>query len=114
MIQLQYIVLRTNQLHAQATFYTQLGLQLEYRQHGNGALHYASKSNPFFQIHPLLPNMQVDKSTRLGFFVSNLDELVKQLVIKGRTIVQGPKHLPWGYSAIVEDLDGRQVELTQR
>jgi lactoylglutathione lyase len=49
----------------------------------------------------------------LGFVVENLDKLIQILKVKGIKIISDPTKTEWGYSAVVEDIDGRKIELTE-
>ncbi len=109
------IVIKTNQLQAQADFYTRLGFRFDYHQHGNGPFHYASTgSGPVLEIYPLPKGINTpDATTRLGFTVNNLDQLITSLQAAGAVIVSPPQTTAWGYAAVVQDLDGRKIELTE-
>lgn len=115
MIHCTLIVIRTNQLHEQAQFYTALGFNFEYHQHGNGPMHYASKdSTPTLEIYPLLKSQTIpDASTRLGFSVENPDIIVQSILSLGGNLVSPGANTPWGYTAVITDLDGRKIELVQ-
>ncbi|SEK75988.1 Glyoxalase/Bleomycin resistance protein/Dioxygenase superfamily protein [Chitinophaga rupis] len=109
------IVIKTDQLQEQAAFYTKLGFTFDYHKHGNGPYHYASTGRePVLEIYPLPKGVATpDSTTRLGFVVEQLDILVKELREQGITIVAAPATTEWGYTAIVQDLDGRKIELTE-
>ncbi len=62
------------------------------------------------EIYPLPDDGTVDTSTRLGFSVSVLTEVVQGL----EGIVKQPTQTAWGFQAVAKDPDGRSVELTQR
>jgi predicted lactoylglutathione lyase len=115
MIQCNLIVIRTNKLHEQAQFYTALGFEFEYHQHGNGPMHYASKgTQPTLEIYPLLKSqIKPDVSTRLGFLVENPDIIVQSVLSLGGNLVTQGADTPWGYTAVIADLDGRKIELVQ-
>jgi len=110
------IVIKTNQLQEQAAFYAKLGFMLDYHKHGNGPYHYASPgSQPVLEIYPLPKGVTTpDSTTRLGFVVEQLDTLIKELEAQGITIVAAPSKTEWGYTAIVQDLDGRKIELAEK
>ncbi len=112
---LNLIVIRSSQIHQLAEFYQSLGLSFDYHQHGKGALHYAAQIGELtFEIYPLLKNQtRADSSLRLGFQVENLDKLIQILQDKNITITQLPKQQPWGYAAVIKDLDGRKIELVE-
>ena len=110
---LHLIVIKTNQPAAQAAFYTRLGFQFDYHRHGNGPFHYASKnSNMVLEIYPLPKAITTaDNTTRLGFMVDDLDSLMKALPTEN--IITAASQTEWGYAALVQDLDGRKIELQQ-
>ncbi|MEM1325270.1 MAG: VOC family protein [Bacteroidota bacterium] len=112
-MQINLLVIRSNQPEKLSKFYEQLGMQFDYHRHGKGAWHYSTEvKGTVFEIYPLLKNQEVaDSSTRLGFTVQSLDELIEQLRNQGVEIVREPKESEWGYFAIVKDLDGRKIEL---
>jgi catechol 2,3-dioxygenase-like lactoylglutathione lyase family enzyme len=109
------IVIKTDKIQAQFEFYSALGLEFEYHKHGNGPHHYASNTGqPVIEIYPLPKGILLpDNTTRLGFVVEDLDQLIQILKEKGIKIVSDPAKTEWGYSAVVEDLDGRKIELTE-
>lgn len=113
---LNLLVLKTNNLQPLFEFYSDLGIDFEYHQHGNGPHHYASKGiNPVIEIYPLPKQIpQPDTTTRLGFSVENLDQLIEILKTKETSIVTEPSQTPWGYVAIIQDPDGRKIELTEK
>jgi len=115
MISCNLIVIRTNKLHEQAQFYTALGFEFEYHQHGNGPMHYASKgTTPTLEIYPLLKSQTIpDASTRLGFSVENPDIVVQSILSLGGNLVTPGADTPWGYTAVIADLDGRKIELVK-
>ena len=115
-MKLNLIVIRTQQLKQQAKFYEQLVLNFQYHKHGNGPYHYsADLDGTVFEIYPAKNEREVDHSTRLGFQVKNLDKLIENIEITNpQEIINHPKQTPWGYTALVKDLDGRKIELTQQ
>jgi len=67
------------------------------------------------EVYPLPDDGRpVDSSTRLGFAVENVAEVIQALAGIGTTVVKPPKETTWGLQAVVKDPDGRSVELTQR
>ncbi|MBC9935004.1 VOC family protein [Chitinophaga qingshengii] len=112
---LQLLVIKTNQPERLAAFYTMLGIEFEYHRHGKGPFHYASKNGlPVLEIYPLPSDDVVpDNTTRLGFGVSNLDELIVRLTEQYIIVVTMPVKTEWGYRAVVQDPDGRKIELTE-
>lgn len=113
MINLNLLVIKTNQIEKVHHFYQQLGLQFTHHRHGNGPLHYATEMNGLvFEIYPLpKASVKPDKSTRLGFTVQKLDTLLSQL--DANAITSPPQQQEWGYTAVVMDPDGRKIELVE-
>jgi lactoylglutathione lyase len=82
---------------------------------GNGPFHYSSiGGNPTLEIYPLQRSSpQSDNTTRLGLSVKNLDLLIEDIKSRGFTIISEPTESEWGYGAVIQDLDGRKIELTE-
>ncbi|MEZ4686634.1 MAG: glyoxalase/bleomycin resistance/extradiol dioxygenase family protein [Bacteroidia bacterium] len=95
--------------------YEQLGLVFGRHQHGNGPIHFAAEHNGFvFEIYPLSKHKRNSSAQiRLGFVVQGLKDLMQKLKSSTWEIVREPQETEWGRRAIVEDLDGRKVELKQ-
>jgi predicted enzyme related to lactoylglutathione lyase len=112
---LNLLVIRTRDIEALSQFYEKLGMNFDYHRHGNGLMHYSAKiGETVFEIYPFLKNQKVaDNSLRLGFAVDNLDELIADLKKTDTVIVKDPALTEWGYRAIVKDLDGRKIDLTE-
>ena len=111
------IVLKTNQLENLVAFYEQLGFQFSNHRHGNGPLHFAAElSNFVFEIYPLPADINTpDNTTRLGFTIPDLETTLEKLKEHGNSIriKKEPMVTAWGYQALVEDPDGRKVELRE-
>jgi len=110
------LVIRTDQPKELAEFYRQLGMQFDYHQHGKGPWHYSAEIEELvFEIYPLMKNQtSPDTSLRLGFTVEHLDALIGQLKERKVEIIGAPKASEWGYFAIIKDIDGRKIELKQK
>ncbi len=115
-MQLNLLVIKTKQIHELAEFYTDLGLDFEYHQHEQGIFHYSTEQNGMvFEIYPLPKAItEADRSTRLGFEVTDLDQLLDKLKAKGVKIVSEPAERAGQRVAVVEDLDGRKIELCEK
>lgn len=107
------IVIKTINPGLLSGFYTSLGFQFHYHRHGNGPLHYAGIGDGvLLEIYPLPKGTTVaDNTTRLGFTVANVDDIIK--VLPEDNIITAPALTEWGYSAIIQDPDGRKIELLQ-
>jgi lactoylglutathione lyase len=112
-VALTLLVLKTRQVEVARAFYETLGIRLAAEQHGTGPLHYAgSVGNVTLEVYPLLGDeAAADKTTRLGFAVADLEQVLESLKEGGSVLVSPPKRSPWGLRAVVEDPDGRAVEL---
>lgn len=115
-MKLNLLVIRAKEPEGTMQFYKQLGLDFEYHQHANGPFHYSSYiGETVFEIYPLLKNQaSADRSLRLGFEVKELNRLIIDLIKAGTKVVQDAEDSEWGYRAIVQDPDGRKVELCDR
>lgn len=106
------IVLRSSDIHRSAEFYRAIGLQLAIEKHGTGPEHYCSRnSSCLLEIYPLSDPTKSTQSTRIGFQVTELEKITKNLEILGAKVIQPPAISPWGYRSIVRDFDGHTVEL---
>jgi predicted enzyme related to lactoylglutathione lyase len=113
-VSLALLVLKTRQMDRLLAFYQEVGIQFNEEQHGKGPRHHAGRvGDVVIEIYPL-PNDGIrDTSTRLGFSVDNLAEVVLALQAIGTQVVKQPTHTAWGLQAVVKDPDGRSVELAQ-
>jgi predicted enzyme related to lactoylglutathione lyase len=115
-LKINLVVLKTSRPDDLALFYGQLGIKFENHRHGSGPLHYAAEiDNVVFEIYPLPKDKEkADDTLRLGFTVDDLDEVIGRLKRSGGKIVKEPNMTEWGYVSIIEDMDGRKVELKDK
>lgn len=115
MAELSLLVIKTDKMQEQHDFYTLLGFTFEYHKHDKGPYHFASTGSAWvLEIYPLPKSNSVpDNTTRLGFHVPFLQNMIDKLKASGIKIVAEPAQTAWGFSAIVEDCDGRKIELTE-
>jgi len=115
-VKLNLIVIRTGELELLKDQYELLDLKFDYHQHGNGPFHYASKVDGFvFEIYPLTRSMtNADNSLRLGFETPNLEAKMNDLEGSNWKIISKPKETEWGLTALIQDLDGRKIELKNK
>lgn len=109
------IVLKTSNLHTLVEQYKLLGLNFEYHQHGNGPFHYSTEiNNLVFEIYPLPQNeLDVNKNIRLGFSVPDLNHVFVSIKTSSWIIKSELKHDRSYPYAIIQDLDGRVIELNE-
>ena len=112
---LKLLVLKNRQVDKLLAFYQSLGIAFSQEQHGKGPVHHAGQvGGTVLEIYPLPDDAcTVDQSTRLGFAVGNLEHVVENLRASGTPVTSPPQKTAWGYRAVVQDTDGRAVELYQ-
>ncbi|MBS0266620.1 MAG: glyoxalase/bleomycin resistance/extradiol dioxygenase family protein [Planctomycetes bacterium] len=112
-VELSLLVLKTRHLEALRKVYSTLGIALVEERHGKGPIHYAGQVGPVvFEIYPLPEgDTVVDTTTRLGFVVSSLANVLKSLEKLGTPIVTKPQASEREMRAIIRDPDGRSIEL---
>ena len=115
-MKINLLVIRTKNPDYLKTQYEKIGFKFDYHQHGNGPFHYASEKNGFvFEIYPLTNSMiEADKSLRLGFEVENLDMVIDEIKNSDWKIVNEISLTEWGKMAIIQDSDGRKIELKNK
>jgi hypothetical protein len=105
---------------ATAAFYRCLGLDLENEYHDEGPEHYATELGPVhFAIYPAAApgralERRVSGSNFPGFYVESLERTAGELADAGVQTLTGHEVMPWGCRIVVEDPDGRAVEVNQR
>lgn len=112
------LVLYCADIEQSRRFYVELGCPLEREQHDDGPVHYACDVGG---VHIALYSGSASRAlgrteggaAQLGFAVTRLDELVRRLVKLGVNVVRPAESVPWGRRAVVEDPDGRPIELNE-
>lgn len=113
MARLNLLVIRARDPDALAGFYSALGLSFARHRHGSGPEHYACEdAGMVFEIYPA-GSTGPTQALRLGFAVSDVHGAVEEAVAAGGAIITAPADSPWGLRAVVADLEGHRVELTQ-
>ena len=112
-MKLNLLVIRTQNPEALKHQYELLGMSFEYHKHGKGPYHYACEVDAFvFEIYPFTKSMtKADESLRLGFEMLDLTNTMDILRNSNWIIQSEIQETTWGRIAIVQDLDGRKVEL---
>jgi predicted enzyme related to lactoylglutathione lyase len=115
-MKINLLVIKTANIHTLKDFYCLLGCEFEYHCHEQGIFHYAANiEGVVFEIYPLPKEIsKVDKSTRLGFEVADLAEMMVNLKENKVKIISELKQTETGIFAIIADLDGRKIELFQK
>jgi lactoylglutathione lyase len=114
-MKINLIVLKTSQPEKLAAFYQQLGMKFDHHKHGNGPFHFAAEVNDLtFEIYPLPKGSEIaDDTLRLGFTVSNMEYVIQKLKTSGVKVIKDPTITEWGYQSVVEDPDGRKIEIKE-
>ena len=117
-LMLGLLVLRSSQIEASLTFYRALGLAFAEEKHGSGPVHYSSRVGAtVIEIYPGLVqeplNYRGSGATLLGFSVASLDAILDALKQIDTPILTAPMVSAWGRRVVVQDPDGRAVELNE-
>lgn len=108
---LKLIVIRTTDVPRLVAFYRCLGIEFTEHRHGAGPMHFASDlCGIVFEIYPTKKLENVDRSTRLGFSVSDIRTAIISTRELGSTTVEELLESPWELRAVVRNPDGRSVE----
>lgn len=120
MAEIASLVLFAADESATAAFYRTLGLELEDEDHGEGPVHFALElGTVHFAIYPAqspgqAPAHRGGGSCFAGFYVPSLDQTARALAAAGVPVLAGHEVMPWGCRIVVQDPDGRAVEVNQR
>jgi predicted enzyme related to lactoylglutathione lyase len=112
-MEIKLIVIRTRDQEKLSVFYSQLGLQFDYHKHGNSPYHYSTTiGQTVVELYPLAKNQVMpDAFLRLGFGIENFDETVSLLRHNQVTFLSEPAETDFGWMAVIEDPEGRKIEL---
>jgi lactoylglutathione lyase len=115
---LNLIVLRASDVDKTLKFYEAVGISFVQEQHVSGPIHYSCEMDSIIiEIYPGQPGTAPDRknggSTTLGFRVVALDSILAAVQHMGAKLLTNPKDSPWGRRAVVEDPDGRAIELNE-
>ena len=115
-MKINLLVIRTENPEKLKTQYEKIGFEFDYHKHGNGPFHYASEKDDFvFEIYPLIKSMnKTDNSIRLGFKIENLELTIEKIRKTDWNILSEIKLYEWGKTAIIQDIDGRKIELKNK
>ena len=99
-----------------AKFYRALGIPLEDERHDDGPLHYACDVNgAHIAVYGTSGRRKPARvhAAMLGFRVASLAKTLLALRLIRVKVLVRPQKVPWGRRAIVQDPDGRKVELNE-
>lgn len=115
-MELKLLVIRTHDIKRLAEFYAKFGFVSEYHKHGNSPYHYSGTlGSTVIEIYPLAKNQtEPDKNLRIGFAIDGFDSVIDDLR-KSNIVFHGePIQTDFGFMVVVEDPDGRKVELYRK
>ncbi len=112
------VVLHAENLNATVAFYRALGLPLGDEEHEEGPVHIACDVGgahfAVFEGEPgAAPPFKTAGSTMLGFRAEVLDEAWATVQAAGLAVVMEPHDVPWGRRFVLQDPDGRRVEVNE-
>jgi len=112
-VKMNLLVIRSQDYHQLSQNYQELlGINFVYHQHGKGPFHYSTSINGLvFEIYEAKSICDVDATTRLGFEVDNVTDLLK---VNNFKIVNPLKKSEWGLRVVLKDSDGRKIEITEK
>ena len=115
------LVLFSGRIDKAVAFYRTVGLDLDCEEHGDGALHFAvDVGGVHFAIldatggRGRAPSWRLPGSSFPGFWVPSLADTVSALAAQGAPVLVEHELREWGCRAVLEDPDGRAVEINQR
>ncbi len=106
------VVIVCRDLQKSVTFYKALGVDVRETKQGGRVSFTCALGGVHFALRPPDGVERGSQSgQQLGFMIANLDGALEALAAAGGTILEKPTPKPWGVTALVEDPDGRKVEL---
>jgi MerR family transcriptional regulator, thiopeptide resistance regulator len=119
--QFSSLILFTGHIDQARAFYRAVGLQLHEEDHGGGPLHYATDiSGVHFALYEAkdspgrAPQWREAGSSFPGLYVTSLDDTMAALAAQEVPVLRAHQAMDWGCRAVVEDPDGRPIEINQR
>ena len=121
MADLASLVLFSGHVDRAVAFYRAVGVELDGEDHGDGAVHFAADvSGVHFAVLGATaaagraPTWRESGSSFPGFWVASLADIVAALAELGAPVLVEHEVREWGCRAVLEDPDGRAVEINQR
>jgi lactoylglutathione lyase len=112
-MEIRLIVIRTSDAKRLSEFYSLFGLSIDYHKHGNSPYHYSTIiGQTVLEIYPLTKSQsEADRSLRLGLAIDHFDKTIQALKEQQIIFVAEPAQTDFGFMTIIEDPDGRKIEL---
>lgn len=114
------IVLFSSQPERTIAFYRSVGVEFEKEDRGDGLIHAAvDVGGIHMAVFPaahdgVSPGWRGAGSTFVGFYVDSLDDTLAGLCRMDAPLLVDHQVREWGCRVVVEDPDGRAVEINQR
>lgn len=118
MVEIASLVLFSGKVGETTAFYRALGVPLADEDHEGGPVHFAAKlGGVHFAVYEatgpaVVAGWREAGSSFPGFYVDSLDTVVAALA--DAPVLVAHQVRPWGCRVVVEDPDGRPVEINQR
>jgi len=118
-LRLNLIVLRALDIDKTRIFYEALGFAFNEEKHGKGPLHYSCTVNEMvLEIYPIKPEKLEEYRgigpLMFGFNCEAIDKVLGNLKKVGITILARPRETTFGKQIVIQDPDGRNIELTEK
>ncbi len=112
-MEFKLLVIRTSDIERLSEFYSLLGMTFRYHMHGNSPYHYSTTvGKTVLEIYPLAKTQSIiDNNLRLGFSLDNFEDSIQGLRQNEVVFVKEPMQTEFGFMAIIQDPDGRKIEL---
>ena len=108
------LVLRASNIEQLARFYEAIGIKFEKHRHGDGPVHLGGTIDGLvFEIYPKRNESDDTTKVRFGLQVESIDSVLKQLEGFEYKVVTEPRDSPWGRRAVIDDIEGHRIELTE-
>lgn len=113
-MKINLLVIRSVNAKELSEFYELLGIKFEYHCHGNGPWHYSSIINQLvFEIYPTKKPDNNTLGVRLGFEVDKLELVLEKINRSRGQKIKAPFESEFGRIAVVQDPEGRKIELKE-
>ncbi|MEO0468831.1 MAG: VOC family protein [Bacteroidota bacterium] len=113
-MKLNLLVIRSPDPDQLVPFYEAWGLRFAHHRHGSEPLHYAAEMNELvFEIYPCKYGQTPSIHIRLGFEMEDVKNVLEKVSTSGGMILQDLQQTEFGKVAIVQDPEGRKLELKE-
>lgn len=114
-VEVGLLVIRSNDMHQLAEFYSAIGMQFEKHSHPPCGEHYSTiEGNCVFEICQLKQGQTPLTNFFFGLTVPDITTAVDAVIANHGEIVRPPESSERGSTAIIRDPEGHRVLLVQR